>query len=146
MKSSSLLLLLLFLFLFLLIIIIKKNKETYSNISTYDNSLVYLYLSNCPRCDKFKETWNEIEKKVNDDVIAAKNDRNIKPKYEFNVNSYDINDENMGTKIAEEKGYTYAPVILFISPKEMVEYMNEGEMKADKILEWCIKMNKCSIK
>ena len=67
-------------------------------------------------------------------------------KYEFNVNSFNINDEDKGTKIATEKGYTYAPVILFITPKGISEYINEGEMTADKILEWCIKMNKCSIK
>jgi len=73
-------------------------------------------------------------------------DDDKKSKYEFNVNSFNINDDDKGTKIATEKGYTYAPVILFITPKGMNEYMNEGEMTADKILEWCIKINKCSIK
>jgi hypothetical protein len=116
---------------------INKTRETYINTYTYDNSLVYLYLDNCPRCDKFKKTWDEIVKKVDDDTNS---------KYEFNVNSFNINDEDKGTKIATEKGYTYAPVILFITPKGMTEYMNEGEMTADKILEWCIKINKCSIK
>jgi len=136
---SLLLLSLLSLLLSLAIIgFIKKTKETYINTYTYDNSLVYLYMNNCPRCDKFKKTWDEIIKKT--ELLRSIH------KYEFNVNSFDINDEDKGTKIATEKGYTYAPVILFITPKGTNEYMNEGEMNADKILDWCIKINKCSIK
>ncbi len=138
MRLLSLLSLLSLLLSLAIIGFIKKTKETYINTYKYDNSLVYLYLDNCPRCDKFKKTWDEIIKKTDDN--------DSKPKYEFNVNSFNINDEDKGTKIATEKGYTYAPVILFITPKGMNEYMNEGEMTADKILEWCIKINKCSIK
>lgn len=143
------------LFLFIIIIIIitisiiynsisfnsYNNKESYIN-NTYDNSLVYLYLKNCPRCNKFLDTWNEIENKYNQDKTKDE------PKYLFNVNSYDINDFGKGEEIAKSKGINYAPSILFIikkDPIEIREYLNEGEMKTDKILEWALNINKCNI-
>jgi len=127
-----------------------KNKyELYNNSNDtiiYDNSLVYLYLKDCPRCDKFSDTWKSLINKYNDENTTENNNR---PRYLFNIYSYDINDNDKGQQYAKIKGINYAPSILFIikkDPIEIKEYLNESEMNRNSILEWAFNINKCNIK
>ena len=103
-----------------------KSTERFTN-SNPKYSLIFLSMTECGHCEKFKPVWKELIKQVN-----------LNDTYNFKAEeTIDLNSDE-GSAIANSKNITYAPAILLkeINGSNIIEY--NGNREIDSIIEFAV--------